>query len=99
MLATLIIDHHQALTVLADIGIKDPATPPGSDRYLTILSWLIWAAVIACIGGIVVAGALLAYQRFQGGGGDAQGKIVAAMIGAALVASAGSIVNTIVFPH
>ncbi|WP_194838481.1 hypothetical protein [Nocardia sp. XZ_19_369] len=59
------------------------------------MSWLIWGAVIATIAGFIVAAAMLAWQRSQGGGGDAQGKLVGAMIAAALIAMAGTIINTV----
>ncbi|MBM9838635.1 hypothetical protein JO861_18980 [Rhodococcus hoagii] len=84
--------------VLAQIGDVPPAAPPGSEKFLMILSWIIWGAVIFCIVGFVVAGALLAHQRIQGGGGDAQNKIVGAMVGAVIIGLAGTIVNTLVMP-
>ncbi|MFR9753957.1 hypothetical protein ACL02S_23360 [Nocardia sp. 004] len=84
-------------SVLAQRIETTVGTPPGSEKYLQILSWVIWAAVIAAIGGFIVAAAMLAYQRWSGGGGDAQGKLVGAMIGAALISTAGLIINTIVF--
>ncbi|WP_107661066.1 hypothetical protein [Nocardia suismassiliense] len=88
--------HVAQASVLAQISTT-PGVPPGSEKYLTILSWVIWAAVIASIGGFVVAAAMLAYQRWSGGGGDAQGKLVGAMIGAALITMSGTIINTIVW--
>ncbi|MFI8977293.1 hypothetical protein ACIGO9_30730 [Nocardia asteroides] len=72
-----------------------PTPPVGAANYLVILGWVMWAGVIACIGGFVVAAAMLAYQRFQGGGGDAQGKLVGAMIGAALIGMSLSVIGAI----
>ncbi|MEU7631873.1 hypothetical protein AB0C34_18065 [Nocardia sp. NPDC049220] len=97
MITTLALAAHDAAGLLAqDINTHIEA-PPGSPKYLQILSWFIWAAVIATIGGFIVAAAMLAYQRWSGGGGDAQGKLIGAMIGAALISMAGTIINTLVF--
>lgn len=83
--------------VLAEIGTVSPAPPPVlGDKINLLLSWGIWAAVIACVVGLIAAGAYLAYSKTTGQGGDSQSKILGAMIGAAIVASAGIIVNTIV---
>lgn len=104
MLANLIIDHHHLLAQIADLAANDNTrvdptgeAPPGANRFIKILSWIVWAAVIATIGAFIVAAAMLGYQRWSGGGGDAQGKLVGAMGGAALIAAAGTIINTIVF--
>lgn len=90
--------HASTVEVLAQIGDVKPAPPPGFEKFLTIMSWIIWGAVIFCIIGLVVAGALLAYQRMQGGGGDAQMKIVGAMVGAVIIGLAGTLINTLVMP-
>ncbi|WP_430336155.1 hypothetical protein [Rhodococcus sp. ACT016] len=90
--------HASTVEVLAQIGDVKPAAPPGSERFLMIMSWVIWGAVIFCIVGLVIAGAMLAYQRMQGGGGDAQMKIVGAMVGAVIIGLAGTLVNTLVMP-
>ncbi|WP_433717301.1 hypothetical protein ACQP2U_43210 (plasmid) [Nocardia sp. CA-084685] len=78
-----------------DIGTPEPAPPPGAPKVTLILSWVIWGAVIATVAGFIVAAAMLGWQRMQGGGGDAQGKLVGAMIGAALIAAAGTIINAV----
>lgn len=96
MLNTHFFAHRAVEVVIAQVGTPAPTQPPGGERIITILSWGIWAAVIATIAGFIIAAAMLAYQRFQGGGGDAQGKLVGAMIGAALIGVAGTIINTLV---
>ena len=85
--------------ILADgIGMVDPtALPVLGDKVGLILSWIIWAAVIACVVGMVAAGGYLAYAKATGSGGDAQAKLIGVLIGAAIVAAAGTIINTIVF--
>ena len=83
--------------VLAEIGTVSPTPPPGlGDKINLLLSWGIWAAVIACVVGLIAAGAYLAYSKTTGQGGDSQSKILGAMVGAAIVATAGTIINTIV---
>lgn len=95
MLATLI--HDSSPVILAEIGKVNPVPPEGGEKFMTILSWVMWAAAIATLGGFIVAAAMLAYQRMQGGGGDAQGKLIGAMIGAALISMSITIINTLVF--
>ncbi|MFD6401153.1 hypothetical protein [Nocardia sp. NPDC060249] len=89
--------YAMSVDILAQIDDRKPSAPPGADKFMTILEWLLWAAVIACIGGFIVAAAMLAYQRMQGGGGDAQGKLVGAMIGAVLVSMSISTINLLAF--
>lgn len=95
MLATLI--HDSSTVILAGIEKVDPVPPGDPKKFMTILSWVMWAAAIATLGGFIVAAAMLAYQRMQGGGGDAQGKLIGAMIGAALISMSITIINTLVF--
>lgn len=82
---------------LADIGTVSPAPPPAlGDKINLLLSWGIWVAVIACVVGLIAAGAYLAYAKSTGQGADSQSKIIGAIVGAAIVATAGTIINTIV---
>ncbi|WP_043738451.1 hypothetical protein [Nocardia asiatica] len=89
--------HDAVTSSLAQDFTTRIEAPPGEEKYLQILRWFIWAAVIATLGGFIVAAAMLAYQRWSGGGGDAQAKLVGAMLGAALISMAGTIINTLVF--
>ena len=83
--------------IMAEIGTVSPSAPPVlGDKINLIMSWVIWIAVVGCVLGLIGAGAYLAYSKSTGQGGDSQSKILGAMIGAAIVASAGIIVNTIV---
>lgn len=93
-LSTLATDAY----ILADgIGMIDPSAPPVlGDKVNLILSWIIWGAVIACVIGMIFAGGYLAYGKMTGSGGDAQGKLIGVCVGAVIVASAGTLINTLV---
>lgn len=82
--------------ILAEIGKVSPSAPPGAGKFEMLLGWVMWAAMIGSIIGIVIAGVYLAYQRSQGGGGDAQAKIGWAMVGAVIIGTAAGIVNMLV---
>lgn len=84
--------------ILAQLTNPAPTAPPEfGARMSTIFGFVRWGVVIACAIGFMVAGAMLAYQRIGGGGGDAQGKLMGAMIGAGLSAAAVSIINVLAF--
>lgn len=89
--------YHASLVDVLAAGIGDvsPAAPPGSQKFLTLLSWIMWGAVVVCIVGFIAAAATLAWQRMQGGGGDAHGKLVGAMIGAVLIGIGATLINTL----
>lgn len=81
--------------ILADIGNVSPSAPPGADKFETILGWTLWGAVIACVVGFIIAGAVLVYQRAQGGTSDAQAKLAWGMVGAVIIGISSTLVNTL----
>lgn len=79
-----------------DIGDVDPTPPTGEtgDKILTLLSWLMWGCIIAAVAGIMICGAMLAYEKITGGGqGNGAGKLVGALFGCILIGGAAGLAN------
>lgn len=85
-----------SVDVLAQIGDVDPTPPPGADKFNTLLSWVMWGAIIFCIAGLIIGAVALAYERSQGTGGEGKQKIIGAMIGAVIIGIAAGLVNSLV---
>ena len=74
-----------------------PAPPPGSDKFLTIVSWAGWGAMLAAIVALVIAGAKFGYQRSNGTASNEEaGKVGWTLVGCVLIAIAGSLVGALV---
>lgn len=75
----------------------DPAPPPGSDKFLTIVSWVGWGAMLVAILALVIAGAKFGFQRSHGGvSNEEAGKVGWTLVGCVLIAIAGSLVGALV---
>jgi hypothetical membrane protein len=67
--------------------------PPGTEKVATLLGWGKWVGLAMCVGGLMVAGAMMAINSRRGEGGEhvgAIGKVMAAVI---LIGAAGAIVG------
>lgn len=74
-----------------------PAPPPGSDKFLTIVSWAGWGAMLAAIVALVIAGAKFGFQKNHGGATNEEaGKVGWTLVGCVLIAIAGSLVGALV---
>ncbi|WP_437427149.1 hypothetical protein [Williamsia muralis] len=75
----------------------DPTPPPGSDKFLTIVSWIGWGATLAAIVALVVAGARFGFQKSHGTASNEEaGKVAWTLIGCVLIAISGSLVGALV---
>jgi hypothetical protein len=78
------------------IGPSAPEAPPGAEKFTRLLSWLMWGAILASVAAGIIAGAMLGWQRYQGGGGgEAESKLAKVLIGAIVIAVIGGVVNTL----
>lgn len=70
----------------------NPTPPPGSDKILELVNVIGWMALVGGIVAIVIAGALMGYEKWQSGG-DAQTpkKIMFAIVGGVISSIAGSL--------
>lgn len=69
-----------------------PTPPPGSDKILELVNVIGWIALVGGVVAIVLAGALMGYEKWQSGG-DAQTpkKIMFAIVGGVISSIAGSL--------
>lgn len=82
-----------------NIGDVSPQAPDGrtGEKILTLLSWLMWGCIIAAVAGIMICGAMLAYEKISGGGqGGATGKLVGGLFGSIVIGGAAGLVNMLV---
>lgn len=82
---------------IGDVSPQAPDGPTG-DKILTLLSWLMWGCIIAAVAGIMICGAMLAYEKISGGGqgGNATGKLVGGLFGSIVIGGAAGLVNMLV---
>jgi type IV secretory pathway VirB2 component (pilin) len=86
-----------ALAVLA--GVPDPGAgqaPPGSEGFLTILSWAAWIAFGVAVLGVIVAGAAMAIGRNRGDGGEHASRLAWVLAGCIVIGSASGLVGALV---
>ncbi|MBE7190861.1 MAG: hypothetical protein INR66_00080 [Gordonia polyisoprenivorans] len=90
---TVATTAHHATQVLADgeISVRSVA-PPGTDKFLRILGWLRWVLTAVGIAGLMVAGGLFAWERWDHGQVRAPKLIAGGVIGAIVIAIAPQIV-------
>lgn len=94
---------HLALTSANDLvaalpmaaGVPDPtaARPPGMESIDTVLDWGKWVALIICVGALIAAGALMAFNSRRGEGGEHVGRIASALFGVCIIGGAGSMIG------
>ena len=86
------------MIVLADGPVQpEPSPPPGSDKFLTIVSWAGWGAMLGAILALVIAGVRFGYQKRNGGATNEEVSGVGwTMVGCVLIAIAGSLVGALV---
>jgi TrbC/VIRB2 pilin len=90
------------LTVAAlNLFAQNPPTvksgpPPGNEKIMTILGWASWIAVGVCVLGVIIAGASMAVQHRNGGGGESASRLGWVAAGCVIVGSASAIVGGIV---
>jgi hypothetical protein len=80
---------------LPDLG--GGTAPPGSDKLVTILRWVMYGVSLICVGGVLgVAGRMAwIYRSHGGGGGEAMTGLTFVLFGAALAGSATAIVGAL----
>lgn len=86
------------VSVLAqDIDVVPTIPDNGVGEKVTmLLGWLMWGCIVAAIGGVMICGAMLAYEKISGGHGGATGKLVGGLVGAIIIGSAAGLINGLV---
>ncbi|WP_020109707.1 hypothetical protein [Nocardia sp. 348MFTsu5.1] len=92
---------HQANTHLAIYfseapGKPDSIAPPGSDKFLTIVSWIGWGATLGAIVALIIAGVRFGFQKSHGTASNEEaGKVAWTLVGCVLIAVSGSLVGAL----
>jgi hypothetical protein len=89
---------HQLITAPA-VSIPDPApaAPAGSNALVTMLSWIKWGSLVCCAGAAVMAGGMIGVGNTSRRAELAErGKVtlICAVIGAVIVAVAGTLISS-----
>lgn len=85
------------VTQLAESIQVDIQAPPGTNKFLLLLSWLGWFAMIGAVAALVIIGGKFGYEKKQGTADSESGERVAkALIGCVLISVAGGLVGGLV---
>lgn len=86
-----------ASAVAGNVPEPHPTVPPGGDKLRTLLDWGAWIAALVCLGGVLVAAAVMAWSHSRGmGGNEGTTRLGWAMVGCILVGAASAIVGALV---
>lgn len=99
MIATYVHQVVAQLAIHAGGVVPDPAPAPpdGSNALITLLSWVKWGALVCCAGAAVTAGGMIALGNTSRRAEMAErGKVtlICAVIGAVVVAVAGTLITS-----
>jgi hypothetical protein len=96
MVLETLTDIVQVVPLAGDVPQPDPTMPPGGGKLQTLLNWGAWIAALVCIGGVLVAGGLMAISHHRGGGHEGVARLGWAMCGCIIVGAASALVGTLV---
>lgn len=86
----------QALENLAVTVQVNPQAPPGSDKFLMLVSWVGWGACVAAVVALLIAAGKFGFDKHQGTADSEAAKSVGkTLIGCVLVAVAGGLVGAL----
>ena len=98
MVIDLLAQGHDSVHYLAQAVNVSPEAPPGAGGFLRLLRWLMWGVVLAGVAAIIYAGGKFGWERYNGGTLESPKIVVGALVGGALAASAGTLINTVMIP-
>ena len=86
--------QHLVHALAAAVPDPAPAAPPGvAGKATTVLGWIKWASLAACVAGLFVAGAQMALNHRRGmGGAEAASQVGWVAIALVVIGAAGAIV-------
>ena len=89
--------QHVIHVLAAAIPDPAPVAPPGMEgKATTVLSWIKWAGLAACMVGLFVAGAQMALNHRRGmGGAEAASQVGWVAVALVLIGAAGAIVGAL----
>lgn len=91
--AHLLVASSEVLAVQFDVN---PQAPPGSDKFMTLLSWVGWGACLAAVIALLIAGGKFGFDKHQGTADSEAAKSVGkTLIGCVVIAVAGGLVGAL----
>lgn len=94
-LSTQVMNRLMELEVLA-IDV-DPAAPPGSGKFLTVLGWASWIITGLGVLGVMLVGAMMFFSNRRGEGGEAA-KSLGWVFGGLIIVSTASAIVAVLLP-
>lgn len=82
-------------SVVASVPNPSGEQPPGMGGINTILDWMFWLGLAACVAGLMAGGALMAIQSRRGEGSEHAGRIAMGCIGAIVIGAAGMLIGAL----
>lgn len=80
--------------LVTELPNPEPQAPPGMDNFKLILGWIKWGALVACIVGVMIAGAMVAIGNSRGGGASEHlPKVLWAILGALIISASTWLIN------
>lgn len=93
MIGSTLLAHAQLLAV--DIQV-DPTPVPGSEKFMTIVSWVGWGACLSAVAALLIAGGKFGHDRHQGTmDSESAQKVARTLIGCVVIAIAGALVGAL----
>jgi len=87
--------HIIMLAAVSAIDQITADTPPGSDKLLKLVHWLMWGVMLSGVAGIIYAGGKFAWEKWNGGALESPKIVVAALIGGIVATSASALINAV----
>lgn len=84
------------LDLLAVIDPGEGIAPPGSEGFVTIVSWVAYIAVGLCVVGVIAAGIGMLFAGRRGEGGEQAAKLGWVMGGSVVIGSASLLVAALI---
>lgn len=74
----------------------EPQAPPGSEKFMTLVSWIGWGACLAAVAALLIAGGKFGFDRHQGtADSEAATKVAKTCVGCVIIAIAGGLVGAL----
>ncbi|MCX5042504.1 hypothetical protein OG921_04870 [Aldersonia sp. NBC_00410] len=80
------------------IGDLSPEAPPGSNGFLRLIRWLMWAVLLAGVAALIFAGGKFGWEKYNGGTLESPKIVLGALVGGVIATAAGTIMNAVILP-
>lgn len=80
-------------TVATAIPNPQPIQPPGTDGFMSVMSWGKWVALAVCVLALIAVGVLMAIPSRRSEGGEHVGNIGKVLMGVIVISAAAAVVG------